>query len=76
MEAFDAAIGRLVLVHQPDAGATIRRIAEVVKPGGVVAFLEWSGFDESQALPERKLIIALCRAMGRLMDALPGNGIR
>jgi SAM-dependent methyltransferase len=73
--AFDAAIGRLVLVHQPDAGATIRRIAEVVKPGGVVAFLEWSGFDGSQTPPERKLIIALCRTMGRLMGALPGNGI-
>ena len=72
---FDAAIGRLVLVHQPDAGATIRRIAEVVKPGGVVAFLEWSSFDESQTPPERKLIIALCRTMGRLMGALPGNGI-
>ena len=72
---FDAAIGRLVLVHQPDAGATVRRIAEVVKPGGVVAFLEWSGFDESQTPSERKLIIALCRTMGRLMGALPGNGI-
>jgi 2-polyprenyl-3-methyl-5-hydroxy-6-metoxy-1,4-benzoquinol methylase len=72
---FDAAIGRLVLVHQPDAGATIRRIAEVVKPGGVVAFLEPSGFDESQTPPERKLIIALCRSVGRLMAALPGSGI-
>ena len=73
--SFDAVIGRLVLVHQPDAGATIRRIAEVVKPGGVVAFLEPSGFDESQTPPERKLIIALCRSIGRLMAALPGNGI-
>ena len=72
---FDAAIGRLVLVQQPDAGATVRRIAGVVKPGGVVAFLEWSGFDESQTPPQRKLIIALCRSIGRLMVALPSKDI-
>ena len=40
-----------------------------------MAFLEPSGFDESQTPPERKLIIALCRSIGRLMAALPGSGI-
>ena len=40
-----------------------------------MAFLESSSFDESQTPPERKLIIALCRTIGRLMAALPGNGI-
>jgi hypothetical protein len=37
---FDAAIGRYVLVHRPDSGATVRRVAGAVRPGGVVAFLE------------------------------------
>ena len=37
---FDAVVGRLVLMYQADATAVVRRLARLVRPGGVVAFLE------------------------------------
>jgi 2-polyprenyl-3-methyl-5-hydroxy-6-metoxy-1,4-benzoquinol methylase len=37
---FDAAIGRYVLVHQPDPTLLVRRAAAVVRPGGIIAFQE------------------------------------
>ena len=39
-DPFDAAVGRYVLVHQPDPTATVRRAAAAVRPGGIVAFHE------------------------------------
>ncbi len=40
-EPFDAAIGRLVLMHQPDPVAVLRNLPRVVRPGGVIAFQEF-----------------------------------
>ena len=37
---FDAAVGRYVLVHQPDPAAMVRRAAAAVRPAGIVAFHE------------------------------------
>ena len=37
-EPFDAVIGRYVLIHQADPVALIRAAADLVRPGGVVAF--------------------------------------
>lgn len=37
---FDAAVGRRVLMYQPDVAATLRAVARVVRPGGVVAVQE------------------------------------
>jgi ubiquinone/menaquinone biosynthesis C-methylase UbiE len=39
---FDAAVGRLVLMHQPDPVATLRAVAAEVRPGGIVAFQEYN----------------------------------
>lgn len=39
-ESFDFAIGRYVLVHQPDPAAFIRAVSANVRPGGVIAFHE------------------------------------
>jgi ubiquinone/menaquinone biosynthesis C-methylase UbiE len=39
---FDAVIGRAVLMYQPDPAATVRRLARLVRPGGIVAFQEFS----------------------------------
>jgi SAM-dependent methyltransferase len=38
---FDAVVGRLVLMHQPDPVATLRRLARMVGQGGFVAFQEF-----------------------------------
>lgn len=37
---FDAVIGRLVLMHQPDPVATLRHVCLMLRPGGVIAFQE------------------------------------
>jgi ubiquinone/menaquinone biosynthesis C-methylase UbiE len=37
---FDAAVGRFVLMFMSDPTASLRQIAEHVRPGGIVAFLE------------------------------------
>ncbi len=37
---FDAIIGRLILMYLPDPGATLRRLADYLRPGGMVAFQE------------------------------------
>lgn len=39
-EPFDAVIGRQVLIHQRDPTAVVRHLAELVRPGGVIAFAE------------------------------------
>jgi SAM-dependent methyltransferase len=38
---FDAIVGRLVLMYQPDPEAVLRALADRLTPGGVVAFLEY-----------------------------------
>jgi 2-polyprenyl-3-methyl-5-hydroxy-6-metoxy-1,4-benzoquinol methylase len=40
-EPVDAVIGRLILMHLPDPVATLRRLATLVRPGGVIAFCEF-----------------------------------
>jgi SAM-dependent methyltransferase len=37
---FDAVVGRLVLMYQPDPSAALRHLATLVRPGGPLAFLE------------------------------------
>jgi ubiquinone/menaquinone biosynthesis C-methylase UbiE len=39
-ELFDAVIGRLVLLYQPDPAATLRRLTRLLKPNGIVACQE------------------------------------
>jgi SAM-dependent methyltransferase len=40
-EPVDAVIGRLILMHLPDPVATLRQLAGMVRPGGIVAFSEF-----------------------------------
>jgi len=44
--SFDAIVGRLVLMHQPDAAGLLRKLARLLTSGGIVAFQE---FDISNA---------------------------
>ena len=39
-QPFDAVVGRLVLMYQANPTAVLRRLAAMVRPGGVLAFLE------------------------------------
>ena len=39
---FDAVVGRLVLMYQPEPGAVLRALADRLAPGGVMAFLEYN----------------------------------
>jgi SAM-dependent methyltransferase len=39
-ETFDAVVGRYILLYQPDPGAVLRRLADAVRPGGLVVFHE------------------------------------
>jgi SAM-dependent methyltransferase len=39
---FDAAIGRLILMHVPDGAAALRAAAGHVRPGGIVAFQDFT----------------------------------
>jgi ubiquinone/menaquinone biosynthesis C-methylase UbiE len=53
---FDAAIGRLVLMHQPDPAMTLRSVAALVRSGGFVAFQEYNVTSRSMlAFPPTQL---------------------
>jgi ubiquinone/menaquinone biosynthesis C-methylase UbiE len=39
-EVFDAVVGRYVLLYQPDPAATLRHMAQFLRPGGIVVFHE------------------------------------
>ena len=40
-EPFDAVIGRLVLLYQPDPAEILARLAGLLRPGGIIAFQEF-----------------------------------
>ncbi|HEY1838763.1 MAG TPA: methyltransferase domain-containing protein [Mycobacterium sp.] len=52
-EPVDAVIGRLILMHLPDPVSALRHLAEMVRPGGLVAFCEFdtTGFYSVPDLP-------------------------
>jgi ubiquinone/menaquinone biosynthesis C-methylase UbiE len=39
-DVFDAVVGRYVLLYQPNPAATLRQMAQFLRPGGIVAFHE------------------------------------
>jgi ubiquinone/menaquinone biosynthesis C-methylase UbiE len=41
VDEVDAVIGRLILMHLPDPVATLRQVAGLVRPGGLIAFCEF-----------------------------------
>jgi len=54
---FDAAVGRLVLMYCRDPAVAVRRVAALIRPGGVVAFqeLDLDPAIRSRSLPEDTL---------------------
>ena len=61
--AFDAAVGRYVLHHQPDPVAMVRRAAGAVRHGGIVAFHEPAGHIGGHTLPMVDLYVELERSL-------------
>ena len=52
---FDAAVGRFVLMYQADPTGLLRRVADHVRPGGVLAFQEWTLTDPFLSHPRSPL---------------------
>src|SRR5262249_15196575 len=50
-DAFDALVGRLVLMYAPEPAAWLRQLARAVKPGGIVAFQEFDMEGATSAPP-------------------------
>jgi SAM-dependent methyltransferase len=50
---FDAVVGRYVLQFQRDPSAMLRRLAELVRPGGLLVFheIDWSGLRSCPPVP-------------------------
>jgi SAM-dependent methyltransferase len=68
---FDAAIGRLILEHLSDAVAALRAAASHVRPGGIVAFQEFTPAEVCvhPRLPKTQLAIDRINATFELMGA-------
>ncbi|HEY1292204.1 MAG TPA: methyltransferase domain-containing protein [Chloroflexota bacterium] len=69
---FDAVTGRCVIMHQPDPPAALSGLKQVVRPGGVIGFVELAR-TSANAAPPRPL---LRRAVDHLWDVAAGVGMQ
>lgn len=71
---FDAIVGRLVLMYQHDVEAVLRALADRLKPGGVMAFMEYEHNPGNETLmwSRSPSVIRLMRWMDAAFDVL-GN---
>ncbi len=68
--AFDAVIGRRVLLYLPDPAATLRRLAGLLRPGGILAFQEMA-ITLARSVPDGPL---WRRAMGVAIETFARAG--
>jgi SAM-dependent methyltransferase len=68
--AFDAVIGRYILLHQADPVAMIRRAAAAVRPAGVVAFHEPAIHVNAQTLPSVELYVRTEQCLNAAFHAM------
>jgi ubiquinone/menaquinone biosynthesis C-methylase UbiE len=69
-DRFDLAIGRYVLVHQPDPAGLIRAAARHVKPNGVIGFHEISLYESYHSLP----VVPIWERTATLLDTAFRHG--
>lgn len=67
---FDAVVGRLVLMYQPDPADCVRRLARHVRPGGLIVFQEMD-VTGSKSLPPSPLAE---QTAGRVVEAFRRAG--
>lgn len=71
VDEVDAVIGRLILMHLPDPVSTLRRLAGVVRPGGLIAFCEFD-IGAVRSIPDARLSRAVVDA---IVGAFRGVGL-
>lgn len=78
-DRFDALVGRYILLHQPDAAATIRHLVRYVKRDGIVVFHDIDFTDPHPSYPPCPIVdqaYALVAEAFRRAGALPDFGRR
>lgn len=68
-EPVDAVIGRLILMHLPDPAATLRHLANFVRPGGIVAFSE-NDISGAHGVPDTPLFRRVTGGIVRAFEAM------
>jgi SAM-dependent methyltransferase len=71
MDEVDAVIGRLILMHLPDPASALRRLARLVRPGGLIAFCECD-ISAARSVPESPLSQAV---VDGIVGAFAGIGL-
>ncbi|ORW52178.1 methylase [Mycobacterium paraense] len=68
-EPVDAVIGRLILMHLPDPAATLRHLASLLRPGGVMAFAEID-ITRARSVPDLPLFSQVTAGIVRAFEAM------
>ena len=68
-EPVDAVIGRLILMHLPDPAASLRRLATLVRPGGIIAFSE-NDMAGTRSTPEMPLFAQTAAGIVRAFETM------
>jgi ubiquinone/menaquinone biosynthesis C-methylase UbiE len=69
VDEVDAVIGRLILMHLPDPVSTLRQLAGLVRPGGLIAFCEFD-IGAVRSIPDSPLSRTLVDAIGRVFQSV------
>lgn len=77
-EPVDAVVGRLILMHLPDPASALRRLAGLLRPGGVIVFCE-NDIDTVRSVPEIPQFRAVTEGIAKSFQAVgldTGFGMR
>jgi hypothetical protein len=72
-EPVDALVGRLILTHLPDQVEAVRRLAELVRPGGVVSFQDFVATGHARAEPTVPVVESALRWVTAAVRAVGGD---